>query len=98
MSPPLDAAPRFVRRKDVIARQLPDRTVLLNGSTGSCFELNPVGSSIWDALDGSRSLDEISARIAEAFRLEPGVAATDVARFAESLRAADLIEPAEQAP
>jgi hypothetical protein len=93
-SPPKTDLSCFERRPDVIARRLPDRTVLLNGTTGGCFELNGVGSAIWDALDGKRSWAAIALEIASRFALPETTAARDVSAFAEALTRADLIRPA----
>jgi hypothetical protein len=82
----------LVRRADVIARRLPDRTVLLNGSTGSCFELNPVGTLIWEQFDGARSLDDIAQQVATRFGLGPTTASADVQAFAQALTAANLVQ------
>ena len=93
MDPEQRIQSRFQRRPDVIARRLPDRTVLLSGTTGAAFELNRLGSNIWEKLDGSRSLAEIAAGLAVEFGLGSSAAHRDVQRFADALTAADLIEP-----
>ena len=90
-TPESTAAARPRRRTDVIARRLPDRTVLLDGSTGSCFEINSVGSLIWERLDGLRSWNEIAEDMESLFGLSRAQAAQDVAEFAKALRRADLL-------
>jgi hypothetical protein len=88
------ASPCFERKPDVTGRTLVDRTILLNATTGNCFELNAVGSAIWATLDGSRSWEQISAEVARRFAVTGEQADLDVQRFATDLVAADLIRPA----
>jgi hypothetical protein len=88
---------RCERRPEIIARRLPDRTVLLNGTTGGCFELNPVGSTIWDALDGVRSWTEIAAEVSRRFQCSLASAERDVQSFAAALVQAELIRPVNDA-
>jgi hypothetical protein len=93
---------RCERKPEIIARRLEIdqssvggvRTVLLNGDTGACFELNAVGTAIWDTLDGSRTWADISAELVRQFALAPADAAIDVKKLADALCAAKLIRPA----
>jgi hypothetical protein len=86
---------RCERRPEIIARRLSDKTVLLNGTTGACFELNHVGTAIWDTLDGSRTWGDISDELARRFARPTADVAVDVKRLAEQLQAAALIRLAQ---
>ncbi len=79
------------RRDDVIVRKLPDRTVLLNGTTGHAFELNALGSAIWELLDGVRSWSEIETELAHRFAAPADRIAADLTAFRSGLEGAALI-------
>jgi len=47
--------------------------------------LNPVGSRIWELIDGQRSLEEITGSIVQEFDVTPADAAQDVRAFIQEL-------------
>ncbi len=59
--------------------------VLLSMDTKVLRGLNPVGSRIWELIDGQRSLEEITGVIVQEFEVAPGVAMQDVQAFIQSL-------------
>jgi hypothetical protein len=59
--------------------------VLLSMDTKVLRGLNPVGSRIWELIDGQRSLEEITGVIVQEFEVAPGVAVRDVQAFIQSL-------------
>jgi hypothetical protein len=79
----------------VIARRLPDRTVLLHGTSGACFELNATGTAVWEQLDGRRSWAQIADELARRFAVAAATARTDVDGVARRLADAGLVEPAD---
>jgi hypothetical protein len=59
--------------------------VLLSMDTKVLRGLNPVGSRIWELIDGQRSLEEITGMIVQEFEVAPGVALQDVRAFVQEL-------------
>ncbi len=59
--------------------------VLLSMDTKVLRGLNPVGSRIWELIDGQRSLEEITGVIVQEFEVAPGVAVQDVRAFVQEL-------------
>ena len=59
--------------------------VLLSMDTKVLRGLNPVGSRIWELIDGQRSLEEITGVIVQEFEVAPGVAVQDVQAFIQEL-------------
>jgi len=59
--------------------------VLLSMDTKVLRGLNPVGSRIWELIDGQRSLEEITGVIVQEFEVAPGVAVQDVQAFIQTL-------------
>jgi len=48
--------------------------------------INPIGSLVWERLDGTRTLGEILALIVEEFEVAPEQARADLLAFVDSLR------------
>ncbi len=53
--------------------------------------LNPVGTRIFELLDGKRTIDQIADTIASEFEVEPAQAKADVREFVESLRSHGML-------
>ena len=61
----VDSRPR--RRSDVLAQAAGDTVILLTPDSGEYFTLNEVGGRIWELADGSRSVTEIAALLAQEY-------------------------------
>lgn len=84
------------RRKDIVARKIAGAMVLvpIRGKLADMqeiFSLNTVGEYIWDRLDGTKSLREISDEIVGDFEVEQQQADADVKEFVAELMASGLV-------
>jgi hypothetical protein len=87
---PVDSV--FFPRPEVAAREIDDGAVLVNMTSGGCFELNRIGSEIWKLLQEKRSLASICDSLSARYPVEPEVLASDVESLIESLVRAGLVE------
>lgn len=60
-----ESCPR--RREGILAQRASDTQLLLNLSSGHYYALNEVGTRVWELSDGSRSVAEVAAAIAEEY-------------------------------
>lgn len=65
--------------------------VLLDVSTGSIFQSNPVGSRIWQKLQAGVSLPQVVEEISLEFNAAPSQVEPDVREFVAQLRERNLI-------
>lgn len=72
-----------------------DEAVLFDSESGALFELDPSATTIWTALDGTRSLDEITETIAASVDASRDAVREDVVAFCATLSEQDLIVPAD---
>ncbi|HKP21076.1 MAG TPA: PqqD family protein [Thermoleophilaceae bacterium] len=63
----MDVNSRPRRREDVLAQAAGDTVILLTPDSGEYFTLNEVGGRIWELADGSRSVAEIAAALADEY-------------------------------
>ena len=70
--------------------------VLLEPSEGRVLALNPLGTALWQLLDGQRDRDELTRILAEATGVESERARTDVAALLERLGAEGFLESPER--
>ena len=72
-------------------RLIEGEAVILSLETKVLRGLNPVGSRIWELIDGQRNLEEIIGVIVQEFDVPPQEAARDVRVFVEELLARGLV-------
>ena len=63
----MDPESRPVRRSDILAQAAGETVILLTPDSGEYFTLNEVGGRIWDLADGSRTVTEIAAALADEY-------------------------------
>ena len=72
-------------------RIIEGEAVILSMETKVLRGLNPVGSRVWELIDGRRSAEEIAGLIAKEFDVTPEDAARDVRGFVEELLGRGLV-------
>ena len=86
----------YTKRSDLVTRNISGETIIVPveghvGDMDSIFTLNEVGSTIWELLDGSTSLDNIVSAICDQYEVTPEESRRDVVELIDSLQAAGLI-------
>lgn len=74
------------RSSEIAARRLGDEMMIMSGRDSTLFTLNPVATAIWEAANGSTTLDEIVERdICPTYDVERDVALRDAESMAQAL-------------
>jgi hypothetical protein len=78
---------RYVARSsEIAARKLGGEMMIMSGRDSNLYTLNDVATVIWEAADGSTSLDEIVENgICSHFEVQPRVALQDAETLVEEL-------------
>jgi hypothetical protein len=78
---------KYLTRSAAIAsRMLGDETIIMSTIDSTLFTLNPVGTVIWEAADGSTPLSRIvTEKVCAAFDVADEQAAADAAEFVDKL-------------
>lgn len=76
------------------SRLIAGEAVILSLDTKVLRGLNPVGSRVWDLIDGTRTVDDIVDVIVAEFDVTRAVAAADVEAFVGQLVDRGLAAPA----
>jgi hypothetical protein len=96
----LDAEMTIPRRSDrFVSRNVGGETFIVPVRAGvanleAIFTLNGVGSSIWERVDGKKTVAELTRALTVEFDVTEAEAAADVAAFLELLASKGLIEDA----
>jgi hypothetical protein len=87
-----------MRRKEGFAsRKIGDSIVLVPAGArvldmNGLVTMNATGLYIWELLDGTHSLEEIAAKVADSFEVDPEQATTDVREFVAQLHGIGLLQ------
>ena len=73
------------RASEIAARMLGGEMMIMSPRDTTLFNLNDVGSVIWESADGKTPLDEIIARLCAEFDVTPDVARQDAETFIQEL-------------
>lgn len=83
---------RLVKQAEIPWSVVEGEAVLIDHREGELIRLGPVGTAIWTALDGRRTVREVIARIRESFDVSERRAARDVQRFMKQLLRSELVD------
>ena len=83
-----------VKAPNTASRLIAGEAVILSLDTKILRGLNPVGSRVWDLIDGARSVDDIVDIVVSEFDVTRSVAAADVQAFIGELVERGLAGPA----
>ncbi len=85
------------RSKNVAARMLGDEMVIMSAKDSTLFTLNPVATVIWNAADGSRTLEQIvSEHVCGEFEVSPEMALADARELVGDLAKHGIVLISEQ--
>ena len=83
----------LVKAPTTASRVIEGEAVILSMETKILRGLNPVGSRIWELIDGQRSVEEIVGVIVKEFDVEPARADEDVRGFVQEVLDKGLVTP-----
>lgn len=91
---------RMIFRKcpDVVLRHVAGEALLIPicrklANMDRIFTLNTTGETVWNLLDGRRSVEEVARAVVERYDVSESVALSDVAELLAQFYEAGLVEP-----
>ena len=85
------------RSQDIAARVLDGEMMIMSAHESTLFNLNEVGTIIWQAADGATSLEDIVARkICPEYDVEPDEAFKDAEALVRELAAHGILRLSDQ--
>jgi hypothetical protein len=85
------------KSQDIVFRQIDDEAIFVPirqrmSDLQSIYTTNPVGTRVWELIDGTRCVDDISETIRSEFEVAADMVREDVATFLEQLTEAECLE------
>lgn len=85
-------------RASLASVQIDGEAVIVDGVTGAVHHLDALGALIWACCDGTASIDQLVARLSDAFVASAACVRQDVCEFIRRLDKSDLLEPRSHQP
>ncbi len=79
-------------KPDIIGRNIDNEAVLVIPSQGKVKVLNEVGASIWELLNGEKTVKEIASIIAQEYAISQEIAEKDALEFVNNLWKKNMLE------
>jgi len=87
----------LARSSQIAARMMGDEMMIMSAIDSTLFTLNETASAIWNAADGSKTLEEIVAsKVCEQFDVTLDAALKDAGELAEKLAAHGILIVSDQ--
>jgi len=88
---------QFVRSENVVSRVIAGETLIVPVRRGvadlaSLFSFNQVGSTIWEAIEKPRTVDELVSLVADAYDVTAEKAREDIEVFLNEAQAAGIVQ------
>jgi len=101
MSMLLDTS-RFVRNREVVARQIEGELVIVPirrgvGDLNSLYTLNQVGSVLWDFMNEGHTIEELVGRVCDEFEVTSSQAQSDIQNFLDEMLEENLVQALAEA-
>jgi len=84
-----DSPPR--KNPDVSSRIFGEEAFAVVPSRGEYDIMNTVGSRVWELIDGTRTVEEITAVICEEYEVDPRQAEADIREVLEDFRKHEML-------
>lgn len=89
----------LVRRADgLLSAAVGDELLMMSAAEGRYFNLNDVGTRIWELLARPVSVDGLVAALTDEYDVDTGTARAQVLEFLAALRERGLLAPADVEP
>ncbi|MBI1350205.1 MAG: PqqD family peptide modification chaperone [Actinomycetales bacterium] len=87
----MDDNRRIARTPGVLEAEVDGDRVLMHPDDYTYYGLTETGAAVWSLIDGTRSVADVVAALAEEYDATPAVIRTDVESFLSGMEAAKLV-------
>jgi len=94
---PPDDATTLARPTNLVASEIDGEAVILDIDSGQFFQLNKIGSRIWDALATPKTMRELCRLMQDAFDVDPETCRHDIAGFVGQMTHHGLVTSGDEA-
>jgi hypothetical protein len=89
-----DLLGRVIPNPGIVAKEMDQGAILMDASSGDCFELNAVGARVWSGIEQARGLDDIARELSRQYGVPVERIRTDIDDLLSSLIRCGVVRPA----
>lgn len=83
---------KLVKSHKTLTSHIDDEVVMMSSEKGMYYNLNPIGSRIWELLDTPQSLESLCAQLMEEYDVDEATCKQETEEFIQSLLERGLVE------
>lgn len=82
----------YLKNTIILTSHIDDEVVMMSSEKGMYYNLNPIGSRIWELLDIPQSLESLCAQLMEEYDVDEATCKQETVEFIQSLLERGLVE------
>jgi Coenzyme PQQ synthesis protein D (PqqD) len=82
----------ITKNKSILSSTLDDEVVMMSSEQGMYYNLDPIGSRIWELLDAPQTLESLCAQLLEEYDIDQATCQQETEEFLLSLTERGLIQ------
>lgn len=82
----------FTKPTQILSSTIDDEVVMMSSEKGMYYNLNPVGSRIWELLDTPQTLESLCTQLLDEYDVDEATCKQETEEFITSLKERGLIE------
>ena len=82
----------FNRKTHILSSSIDDEVVMMSSERGMYYNLNPIGSRIWELLDTPQTQESLCAQLMDEYDVDEATCQQETAEFLKSLAERGLIQ------
>lgn len=82
----------FTKSTQILTSLIDDEVVMMSSEKGMYYNLNPIGSRIWELLDTPQTIDSLCAQLMDEYEVDEATCRQETEDFLKSLAQRGLIQ------
>ena len=82
----------FIKSTQILSSTIDDEVVMMSSEKGMYYNLNPIGSRIWELLETPQTIDSLCAQLIDDYDVDEATCKQETEEFIQSLSERGLIE------
>ncbi len=82
----------YTKSTQVLTSHIDDEVVMMSSERGMYYNLNPIGSRIWELLDTPQTIDSLCAQLMDEYEVDEAICRQETEEFLQSLTERGLIQ------
>ncbi len=82
----------FIKSTQILSSTIDDEVVMMSSEKGMYYNLNPIGSRIWELLETPQTIESLCTQLMDEYDVDEATCKQETEEFIQSLAERGLIE------